>query len=298
MAKTARPQAGSAAAARNRGGNSAKPAAAKGDAAARGNAAQDATVRVPAGGGAVKGSAAQAGAAKAGAAKAGVAKAGVAKAGPANGSAPKGSNPKGGSAKRGAAKGGAAGRPGSGNSAGRRPPANGARSQGRGRRDVVPLVPAADPEGPAAWLRWATFGLAILGLAASAYLTYTHFTDSALAGCTETSGAVNCGKVTTSPQSIVFGIPVAVLGLAFYVFLVAIMSPFAWRSRRREIALVRMLSLVVGIGFVLYLLYAELFQIDAICLYCTSVHIITFLLFVLTGLAVAIWGLPPRTAKP
>jgi uncharacterized membrane protein len=76
------------------------------------------------------------------------------------------------------------------------------------------------------------------------------------------------------------------------------MSPFAWRSRRREIALVRMLSLVVGIGFVLYLVYAELFQIDAICLYCTSVHIITFLLFVLTGLAMAIWGLPPRPAKP
>ncbi len=297
MARTARPQAGSAAA-QNRGENTAKPAPAKGDAAARGNAAQDATVRVPAGGGAVKGSAvkgsaAQAGAAKPGAAKGGAAKGGAAKGGAAKGSAPKGSAPKGGSAK-----GSAAGRSGSGNSAGRRPPANGARSQGRGRRDVVPPVPAAEPEGPAAWLRWATFGLAILGLAASAYLTYTHFTDSALAGCTETSGAVNCGKVTTSPQSIVFGIPVAILGLAFYVFLVAIMSPFAWRSRRREIALVRMLSLVVGIGFVLYLLYAELFQIGAICLYCTSVHIITFLLFVLTGLAVAIWGLPPRTAKP
>ena len=67
---------------------------------------------------------------------------------------------------------------------------------------------------------------------------------------------------------------------------------------RREIALARMASLVVGIGFVLYLVYAELFDIGAICLYCTSVHIITFLLFVLTGLAVAIWGLGPRTAKP
>ena len=266
MAKTARPQASSAAA-RNRGGNTAKPAAANGDAAAKGNAAQDANVRVPAGGGAVKGSAA------------------------------KGSAAGGGAGKSSAAKSSAAGRSGSGNSAGRRPSANGARGQARGRRDVVPPVPA-EPEGPAAWLRWATFGLAILGLAASAYLTYTHFTDSALAGCTETSGAVNCGKVTTSPQSILFGIPVAVLGLAFYVFLVAIMSPFAWRSRRREIALVRILSLVVGIGLVLYLLYAELFQIDAICLYCTSVHIITFLLFVLTGLAAAIWGLPPRTAKP
>ena len=169
---------------------------------------------------------------------------------------------------------------------------------GRPRRDgaAPPAAPPA-PAGPPAWLRWSTFVLAILGLAASAYLTYTHFTDSALAGCTETSGAVNCGKVTTSPQSVVFGIPVAILGLAFYVFLVAIMSPYAWRSARREVALVRMVSLVAGIGFVLYLLYAELFDVGAICLYCTSVHVITFLLFVLTGLAMAIWGLGPRTAK-
>ena len=263
MAKTARP-------------------AANGDAAANANAAAKA--------GAAKGGAAKNGAVKGGAVKGGAVKGSAA----AKSGAVKGS----GAAKGSSAKGSAAGRSGSGSSAGRPAPVNGARGQARARRDVAPPVPPAEPEGPAAWLRWATFGLAILGLAASAYLTYTHFTDSALAGCTETSGAVNCGKVTTSPQSVVFGIPVAVLGLAFYVFLVAIMSPFAWRSRRREIALVRMLSLVVGIGFVLYLLYAELFQIGAICLYCTSVHIITFLLFVLTGLAVAIWGLPPRTAKP
>ena len=171
---------------------------------------------------------------------------------------------------------------------------NGAQ-QAKPRRDATP-PPAPEPAGVPAWLRWTTFALAIVGLGASAYLTYTHYTDSALAGCTETSGAINCGKVTTSPQSIVFGIPVAVLGLAFYVFLVAIMSPYAWRSGRREIALTRLLSMVVGIGFVLYLLYAELFQIGSICLYCTSVHVITFVLFVLTGLAVAIWGLTPRPA--
>ncbi len=172
----------------------------------------------------------------------------------------------------------------------------GQRNTARKNAAVEPAAPA--PAGPPAWLRWSTFALALLGLAASAYLTYTHYTDSALAGCTETRGAINCGKVTTSPQSVVFGIPVAVLGLAFYVFLVAIMSPYAWRSGRREIALTRMLSLVVGVGFVLYLLYAELFQIGAICLYCTSVHVITFLLFVLTGLAVAIWGLTPQPAAP
>ena len=34
-------------------------------------------------------------------------------------------------------------------------------------------------------------------------------------------------------------------------------------------------------GFVLYLVYAEVIQIDAICLWCTSVHVATFLIFAL-----------------
>jgi uncharacterized membrane protein len=32
---------------------------------------------------------------------------------------------------------------------------------------------------------------------------------------------------------------------------------------------------------VLYLLWAELFKIDAICLFCTGVHLLTFALFAL-----------------
>ena len=137
--------------------------------------------------------------------------------------------------------------------------------------------------------------LALAGLGVSIYLTIAHYTESALAGCSE-SGVVNCTKVTTSAQSYVFGIPVAVLGLAFFVFAAAIMSPWAWRATRREIHLVRIASLVVGIGFVLYLIYAELFIIGSICLYCTSVHAITFVLFVLTAIAAAAWGLKPGAA--
>lgn len=160
----------------------------------------------------------------------------------------------------------------------------------RGPRTIEVREPAE--RGPAPWLQIATFVLALAGLGVSIYLTIAHFTESALAGCSE-SGLVNCTKVTTSPQSYVFGIPVAVLGLAFFVFCVAIMSPWAWRASRREIHLVRIASLVVGIGFVLYLVYAELFTIGSICLYCTSVHVITFLLFVLTAFAAAAWGLKP-----
>jgi uncharacterized membrane protein len=169
---------------------------------------------------------------------------------------------------------------------------------GQSRRDLEPEPAEAEYAWPAAWLRWTTFALALIGLGVSIYLTYAHYTESALAGCTETTGVVNCGKVTTSEQSVVFGIPVAVLGLAFYVFMVAIMSPWAWKARRREVGLVRLASLVVGIGFVLYLIYAELFDIGSICLYCTSVHVITFFLFVLTGLAAAIWGFAPRAQLP
>ena len=74
------------------------------------------------------------------------------------------------------------------------------------------------------------------------------------------------------------------------------MSPWAWQAPRyrREIYLIRLASLVVAIGFVLYLLYAELFIIGSICLYCTSVHVITFLLFGLTVFAAAAWGIPER----
>jgi uncharacterized membrane protein len=143
------------------------------------------------------------------------------------------------------------------------------------------------------WFQLTTWVLSLAGLGVSIYLTIAHFTDKPLAGCAE-SGAINCTKVTTSPQSYVFGIPVAVLGLAFFVAAVALMSPWAWRLARREVALIRLASLVVGVGFVIYLLYAELFIVGAICLYCTSVHVITFLLFVLTAFAAAAWGLPGR----
>jgi uncharacterized membrane protein len=160
----------------------------------------------------------------------------------------------------------------------------------RGRAADEELASTGPRTAVALWMQITTFALALAGLGVSVYLTVAHYTESSLAGCSE-KGLVDCAKVTTSPQSVVFGIPVAVLGLAFYVFVVAIMSPWAWRAARREIHLLRIASLVAGIGFVLYLLYAELFIIGSICLYCTSVHVITFVLFVLTAFAVAAWGL-------
>ena len=171
-----------------------------------------------------------------------------------------------------------------------------ARTATAGRGPRIPLAEDEPGErGPAIWLQITSFVLALGGLGVSVYLTIAHFTESALAGCSE-SGLVNCTKVTTSPQSYVFGIPVAVLGLAFFVFVAAIMSPWAWQARRREIHMLRIASMVVGIGMVIYLVYAEFIIIGSICLYCTSVHVITFVLFVLTAFGAAVWGVKPGAA--
>jgi uncharacterized membrane protein len=151
----------------------------------------------------------------------------------------------------------------------------------------------AKPAGQPLWLQITSFVLAIIGLGISSYETWAHFNGSHLAGCSTTGGG--CTAVITSPQSMVFGvIPVAVLGLAFYVAAVPLFSPWAWRMKRREVHLVRLVSMIVGMGFVVYLIYAELYQIGSICEYCTGVHIVTFLLFCITVFSAAIWGLGNR----
>lgn len=136
----------------------------------------------------------------------------------------------------------------------------------------------ASTAGPR-WLPLTTFILSLVGLGLSIYLTYTHYTDTAPAGC-PANATFNCVKVTTSPESMIFGIfPVAVLGLAFYVFMTAINSPWAWRLDLDIVRWARLAGVITGIAFVLYLVYVELLKVDAICEYCTGVHIITFLLF-------------------
>ena len=180
------------------------------------------------------------------------------------------------------------GRPEASTTAGPRPgnrPGGGRAGSGRPApaRTAAPVNAAAgeaQPAPPTLWYQLTTWILSLAGLGVSIYLTIAHFNTSVTLACPATS-TINCEKVTTSPQSYAFGIPVAVLGLAFYVFLAVANSPWAWRITWPPLRWVRVGSMVVGIVFVLYLIYAELFSIGAICLWCTSVHVITFALFVL-----------------
>ena len=132
----------------------------------------------------------------------------------------------------------------------------------------------------ASWL------LAAAGLLVSGYLTIEHYIGSTSLACPET-GVVNCQKVTTSEQSVVFGIPVALLGLVFFVVMLVACLPAAWRLTHPVIRFGRLALAVAGIGFVVYLLYAELFVLDTICLWCTAVHALTVALFAVVAFATA-----------
>jgi uncharacterized membrane protein len=134
------------------------------------------------------------------------------------------------------------------------------------------------------------------GLAVAGYLTWEHFTGAASFVCPE-SGAVNCVKVTTSSYSYLVGVPVAPLGLLFFAALAVLCLPAAWRSQRPVLPALRSGLVSAGVLIVLYLIWAELFRVNAICLWCTAVHILTITLFSIVVIAHAL-SEPQQSAQP
>lgn len=130
-----------------------------------------------------------------------------------------------------------------------------------------------------AWVIGTSALLVLVGLADAAYLTLTHFTTTVHLACTA-SGTIDCEKVTTSPQSYILGVPVAVLGLAYFAVAAVLCAPPAWRSPQPLVRYARLAWAIGGVCTVVYLIYAELFEIDAICLWCTLVHAVTIALFI------------------
>lgn len=134
------------------------------------------------------------------------------------------------------------------------------------------------PAQPPRWLVVSSFVLTIAGTAVSGYLTLDHYTSLAPLACPE-NATINCVKVTTSSYSTLHGVPVALLGLLYYVVMLVLCSPWMWRAQQARLVQVRIGGATLGVAFILYLIWAELFQINAICLWCTSVHLITIVLF-------------------
>jgi uncharacterized membrane protein len=105
--------------------------------------------------------------------------------------------------------------------------------------------------------------------------TYIAIADSGGGSPVCIAGGHGCQTVAESAYSHLFGVNVAVFGIAGYILLVAcaLLRGDGVRMAGFAIAL-------VGFGFSLYLTYLELFTIDAICQWCVASAIL------MTGLAI------------
>lgn len=152
-------------------------------------------------------------------------------------------------------------------------------SMGSLRGDVTGQVSTTAVRVRPVWLAPVTVTLSVLGLLVSAYLTFEHFTANSTLACS-IGGVVDCAKVTSSPWSTFMGVPVALLGLVFFAVTLWLCLPATWRRTDGWLDPARLAWLTVGLGMALYLVWAELFRIHAICLWCTVVHVLTFALWV------------------
>ncbi len=123
--------------------------------------------------------------------------------------------------------------------------------------------------------------LALLGVLDSVYLLLAKIGLIGGLSCTISHG---CDMVNSSSYSEFLGIPVSGIGLAGYLalFVLAIIGVQpGWLDDRRPD---RMLSLLAGAGvaFTLYLTYAEIFILGAICQWCVVSQLLILGIFILS----------------
>ncbi|HUC95694.1 MAG TPA: vitamin K epoxide reductase family protein, partial [Candidatus Saccharimonadia bacterium] len=121
----------------------------------------------------------------------------------------------------------------------------------------------------------------LLGIADAAYLTIAHYSQSVVLACPTTT-FINCAKVTSSSYSEIHGVPVSIFGLLFFIVMFNLQLPIFWTKRFAWIKWYRLAFAGLGMISVFWFVYVELYKLNAICLYCTGVHILTFFILVLT----------------
>jgi uncharacterized membrane protein len=123
------------------------------------------------------------------------------------------------------------------------------------------------------WERSATAAVALCGVAVAAYLSYTRLTDTSII-CPTTG----CGTVQRSEYAKLAGVPVAYLGVAGYAAIAV-----TTLNGRRAARVLRTALVIVAAGFAGYLLVAQLFLIDAVCVWCIGSDVVALSLVVLTA---------------
>ncbi|MBD0267523.1 MAG: vitamin K epoxide reductase family protein [Cyanobacteria bacterium Co-bin8] len=136
------------------------------------------------------------------------------------------------------------------------------------------------------WSRPLIAGIAGLGILETGYLTWSKLTGNVVACPVE-----GCDRVLNSPYATVFGLPLPLFGLLAYglVFVLAVLPlPVpatqsdlrqTLESRTWPLLFILTLAMVIGSG---YLMYLMAFELKAICPYCITSALFSLTLLILT----------------
>lgn len=128
----------------------------------------------------------------------------------------------------------------------------------------------------------AIIALASIGILDAGYLTYAHYRAQILR-CFGVTVVNSCQVVTESIYSTILGVPVAVIGLCFYLFVLVV----AWLSFKNKynfllnlILPVTALATLTSLRFV----YLQVSVIGYICYYCMVSAALSLTLFIISAI--------------
>jgi len=127
-------------------------------------------------------------------------------------------------------------------------------------------------------MRWVFIVLTVVGIVASSLALREHYrTDPSPCSINE---RWDCGIVNHSPYAVLYGIPVAVIGIAGYLLLSALAFTRSYR--------VMLVAALAGLAFALYLAHIEQTVLGVWCIYCAiSLGVISLISLLTIGTVVA-----------
>src|SRR5271154_6946230 len=135
-------------------------------------------------------------------------------------------------------------------------------------------------------MRWVLIVLVVVGIAASSLALREHYrTDPSPCSINE---KWDCGIVNHSPYAMLYGVPVAVIGIAGYLLLGVLAFMRSYR--------VMLVGALGGLAFALYLAHIESAVLGVWCIYCViSLGVISLLSLLVLGRVIV--GLIRRSQK-
>jgi len=122
-------------------------------------------------------------------------------------------------------------------------------------------------------------GAALAGLGISIYLTVVHYSTIPLA-C-PANALINCEQVLSSPYGVIggSGVPTSAAGIVW--FGVSALLAARLLSGRQVLAPIQLAWSTLGLLTVLFLVYLEIVQLGAVCIWCSAAHLLVLLIFLI-----------------